>query len=305
MATEIKFNRELNFNYGEAEQVSPMIRRIVANNPSPFTFYGTGTYVVGHGNVAVIDPGPALPEHIDTLKRVLDGETVTHIVVTHTHMDHSPAAKFLKEATGAPTYGFGPHGSLRRGPKVEEGADHEFEPDHVIHDGAVIEGDGWTLEAVHTPGHTSNHLCFAFKEENALFSGDHVMGWSTSVISPPDGDMQAYMRSLRKLLARDEAIYWPTHGAPITDPKPYVESFIAHREEREDQIMNCLSEGTNTIPAMVARMYTDVPSFLHPAAARSVLAHLVHMVETGRVHCEGPPGEHSVYSAASDAVGKT
>jgi glyoxylase-like metal-dependent hydrolase (beta-lactamase superfamily II) len=186
---------------------------------------------------------------------------------------------------------------------VEEGADHDFKPNHQVPDGAIIQGAGWTLEAVHTPGHTSNHLCFALHDENALFSGDHVMGWSTSVISPPDGDMQAYMHSLRKLLKRDETIYWPTHGAPITDPKPYVESFIAHREDREAQIMACLTDGITTISPMVERMYADVPAFLHPAAARSVLAHLIHMAETGRVHCDGPPGEDSVYSAASDAVG--
>jgi len=305
MTTEIKFNRELDFTYGRVDQVSPMIRRVIAENPSPFTFYGTGTYIVGHGKVAVIDPGPARPEHVEALLRALDGETVTHIIVTHTHLDHSPAARFIKDATGAPTYGFGPHGTLRRGPKVEEGADHDFKPDHVVHDGAVIQGAAWTLEAVHTPGHTSNHLCFALHDENALFSGDHVMGWSTSVISPPDGDMQAYMHSLRKLLDRPETTYWPTHGAPITDTHAYVRSFIAHREDREEQITACIRDGIGRIPAMVERMYADVPAFLHPAAARSVLAHLIHMVETGRVHCDGPPGEDSVYSAASDAVGST
>jgi glyoxylase-like metal-dependent hydrolase (beta-lactamase superfamily II) len=188
---------------------------------------------------------------------------------------------------------------------VEEGADHDFAPDHVLHDGAIVEGAGWSVEAVHTPGHTSNHLCFGLREEKALFCGDHVMGWSTSVISPPDGDMQAYMRSLRKLLKRDDRIYWPTHGGPIRDPHGFVRAFIAHREEREEQIQQCLAEGHDTIPAMVESMYADVPSFLHPAAARSVLAHLIHMVETGRVECDGPPSETSRYSAASDAVGST
>src|SRR5579864_5559789 len=200
MAVEIPFRREVTFDYGIADRVSPLIRRVVARNPSPFTFKGTGTYIVGHGQVAVIDPGPDLAAHVDAILDALRGETVTHIVVTHTHLDHSPAAAALKQATGAKTYGFGPHGSGRAedrtgvGGVTEEGGDHAFRPDIAMREGDAVQRPGWRLEAVHTPGHTSNHLCFALAEERALFSGDHVMGWSTSVIAPPDGDMRAYMR---------------------------------------------------------------------------------------------------------------
>ena len=297
MATEIPFVRDLTFEYGAVDQVSPLIRRVIAENPSPFTFHGTGTYIVGRGNVAVIDPGPLVESHIDALERAVAGERVSHIVITHTHRDHSPAARNLKELTGAPTYGFGPHGSgwPDTGGEVEEGADREFDPDVRVRDGERIEGDGWTLEAVHTPGHTSNHLCYAFAEENALFSGDHVMGWSTTVVSPPDGDMQAYMRSLERLMARGEEVFWPTHGTSIRSPSKFVAALLAHRHEREDQIMACLASGTSTIPAMVETMYANVGRHLHAAAARSVQSHLIHMVETGRVHCDGPPGPDTAY----------
>ena len=248
--TSIPFVRDLAFDYGVAEQVSPLIRRIIAHNPSPFTFYGTGTYIVGRGSVAVIDPGPALSEHVDAILAALPGETVSHLLITHTHRDHSPAAAALQAATGAPTYGFGPHGARRdAGGEVEEGADRDFVPDVALGDGARLEGAGWTLEAVHTPGHTSNHLCYALTEEGALFSGDHVMGWSTSVIAPPDGDMAAYMSSLRRCLARSDRIYWPTHGPPITEPARHVAAFLAHREEREQQIIACLEAGIERIPA--------------------------------------------------------
>lgn len=300
MATEIPYVRDMTFEYGKADRVSPMIRRVVAGNPSAFTFHGTGTYIVGHGAVAVIDPGPLLDSHVDALVRALGWERVTHIVVTHTHRDHSPAARPLKQATGAPTYGFGPHGSGRAdgGGEVEEGADRDFVPDIRVRDGDRIEGDGWTLEAVHTPGHTSNHLCYALLEENALFPGDHVMGWSTTVVSPPDGDMRAYMRSLERLWVRGEEVFWPTHGPPITEPRTFVAALLAHRHEREDQILACLAHDAATIPEMVEIMYADVGHHLHAAAARSVLSHLIHMVETGRVRCDGPPGPDTVYRRA-------
>ncbi len=300
MAQLIPFVRDMAFEYGVSEQVSPLIRRVVARNPSPFTFHGTATYIVGHGKVAVIDPGPDLPEHVEALIRAVQGEEVTHLLITHTHLDHSPAAQHLKRVTNASTHGFGPHGSGRLGEikGVEEGADHDFIPDIVVRDSAMIAGQGWTFEAVHTPGHTSNHVCYALLEEKALFSGDHVMGWSTSVISPPDGDMRAYIDSLRRLLTRGDEIYWPTHGPPITAPKPLVKAFIAHRDERERQILACLQRGRNAIPEMVAAMYADVPGGLHRAAARSVLAHLVHLVDSGRVRCEGPPREDGTYALA-------
>lgn len=303
MAADIPFVRDMAFEYGVPEQVSPLIRRLVARNPSPFTFHGTGTYVVGQGKVAVIDPGPDLPQHVDALVSALRGEQVTHLLITHTHLDHSPAAKHLKQATNAPTYGFGPHGSgrLEEMKGVEEGADRDFVPDIVVRDGTVIAGAGWTFEVVHTPGHTSNHVCYALLEEKALFTGDHVMGWSTSVISPPDGDMRAYIRGLRRLLTREDKIYWPTHGPPVTAPKPFVEAFIAHREAREREILDCLRRGQGAIPEMVEAIYAHVPEELRRAAARSVLAHLVHLVESGGVRCDGPPREDSSYALAPSA----
>jgi glyoxylase-like metal-dependent hydrolase (beta-lactamase superfamily II) len=288
--TGISFLRDFSFEYGVAETLSPLIRRVVARNPSPFTFKGTGTYIVGRGSVAVIDPGPALDDHVAALLAALDGETVSHILVTHTHLDHSPAAAALKRATGAPTLGFGPHGVTRStGPGSEEGGDRDFVPDLALRDGDIVDGKGWRIEAVHTPGHTSNHLCFALEDEKVLFSGDHVMGWSTSVIAPPDGDMAAYLRALDRLLARDDATYWPTHGPAITDPKTHVRAFIAHRRERAEAIIRRLAAGDETIPALVDAIYVGLEPRLRPAAGRSVLAHLIALVEEGAVACEGPP----------------
>ncbi len=290
------FDRSFTPHYGETVTLSPLVRRIVAPNASAFTFHGTGTYILGHGEVAVIDPGPLRQDHLTALMRALGGEQVSAILITHTHLDHSPLAEPLKRATGAPTYGFGPHGG-RDAIQVEEGADRDFVPDIVLTDGGTVSGSGWTVDAVHTPGHTSNHLCFGLREEKALFSGDHVMGWSTSVISPPDGDMAAYIASLRKLLVRDDALYYPTHGNPIRDPKRHVESFIAHRLDREEQIFACLDSGLSRIADMVPAMYRDVPQNLHPAAARSVLAHLIQMVAERRIACdEDEPGLRSRYS---------
>ena len=295
MAVEIPFRRELHVEYGAVARLTPLIRRVVAKNPSPFTFKGTGTYIVGQGKVAVIDPGPDLARHAEALLDALSGETITHILVTHTHMDHSPAAAAVKQATGAKTYGFGPHGSGRAedrtgvGGVTEEGGDHAFHPDVIMREGDAVEGPGWRLSAIHTPGHTSNHLCFALPEERTLFSGDHVMGWSTSVIAPPDGDMAAYMRSLEKLLGRDDAVYWPTHGPSIPEPKPFVRAFIAHRRERAEAILAQLAQGDTTIPAIVDRIYIGLDPRLKGAAARSVLAHLVELVELGQVAAEGAP----------------
>jgi glyoxylase-like metal-dependent hydrolase (beta-lactamase superfamily II) len=295
--TGIPFVREMDFAYGRMDALSPFIRRLIARNPGPFTFTGTGTYIVGQGEVAVIDPGPLLDDHLEALLDALAGETVSHILITHTHMDHSPLAARLRARTGAPTFAFGPHGAGRAATevKVEEGGDRDFRPDHKVRDGDVIEGKGWTMECVYTPGHTSNHMSFALQQERALFTGDHVMGWSTSVVAPPDGDMGAYIASLRKLLERDDAVLWPAHGPPVRDPKPFVKAFIAHRQAREEQILRCLKDGIGRIPEMVAVMYRDVDPRLHPAAALSVHAHLVHMVETGRAACEGPPEFHSEY----------
>ena len=284
----IPFDRAFSAPYEENIDVSPLISRVLADNPGPFTFKGTGVYVVGGKDVAVIDPGPLISSHVDALKRALDGKRVSHILVTHTHSDHSPAAQPLKEWSGAKTYAFGPHGSGKDdGVKVEEGGDMAFMPDVRVKDGEIVEGDGFGFECVFTPGHTSNHMCFALREEKALFTGDHVMGWSTTVVTPPDGDMAQYMASLRKLLARDDATLYPTHGGPIRDPKPFIQAYIDHRLEREAQIVVCLRDGVGTIPEMVSRMYVDVDKRLHPAAARSVLAHLIQLEHEGRVIAEG------------------
>ncbi|MEE8513115.1 MAG: MBL fold metallo-hydrolase, partial [Gammaproteobacteria bacterium] len=291
MSKPIPFRREFAFEYGVMEQVAPMIRRVVARNPSPFTWRGTGTYIVGRGRVAVLDPGPDLHDHVDALLRALAGETITHLLITHTHRDHSPACRAVQATTGARTYGFGPHGCGRidAGVQVEEGADNEFDPDVRVIDGEVVQGDGWSFECIHTPGHTSNHMCYQLREQKVLFSGDHVMGWSSTIISPPDGDIAAYLASLALLLERDDACYWPTHGPCITDPKPLVRALIDHRLQRAEQILACLSDGLHHASAMVPRMYHDLAVSMHGAAARSVFATLIYLMEQGKVRCEGDP----------------
>ena len=298
MAYAIPFVRELDFEYGEPAELSPLVRRVICNNPGGFTFHGTGTYIIGRGKVAIVDAGPLDERHVESVLRAVEGETVTHQLITHTHIDHSPAARLIKDATGAQTWGYGPHGGDRGGPKVEEGGDHDFAPDHVIRDGDIVEGDGWSVEAVHTPGHTSNHICFGLREEKALFTGDHVMGWSTTVVSPPDGNMTDYFNSLEKLLERDDQRYYPTHGAPIENVHDFVRAYRAHRQLRESQILDLLKGGPRTIPAMVATMYADVPQNLHSAAARSVLAHLIHMVHDGRVAVDGTADAQAIYRVA-------
>lgn len=294
---KLPVDRSYDAVYGKPVEISPLIRRVLARNPNPFTFHGTGTYIVGRGKVAVIDPGPLIDEHVEALKSALAGETITHILITHTHNDHSPAAAPLKAATGAKTYGFGPHGAGKRdeGIDVEEGGDMEFRPDVVVKDGDTIKGDGWTFDCLYTPGHTSNHICFALREERALFSGDHVMGWSTTVIGPPDGDMAQYFASLKKLTARDDRLYYPTHGNPIPEPQSFVAKLIDHRIARERQIEECLKRGIARIPDMVAVIYSEIDKRLHPAAAMSVLAHLQHMVATRRAACDGAPGSRGLY----------
>ncbi len=289
----ISFRQDFTFRHDVLERLSPRVRRLVARNPGPFTFHGTCTYVIGHGRVAVIDPGPELPDHVDALLAELTGETVSHILVTHTHRDHSPACRLLVPATGAPTHGYGPHGGGNI--EVEEGGDREFLPDVVLRDGDVIAGEGWTLEAVHTPGHTSNHLCYALREEGLLFTGDHIMAWSTSVIAPPDGDLGAYLASLEKLLRRDETRYWPAHGSSIDHPKAFVQAFIDHRRTRIREVLDCLAAGIATIPAMVATIYPDLPDKLRPAAARSTQATLQYLAEQGRVHGGDPTGLDARY----------
>ncbi len=296
MASTIPFKKELEFQYGVSSKLSPRIRRVVAENPSAFTLHGTGTYIIGQGNVAVLDPGPLDEKHINAILKATEGEAISHLLITHTHNDHSPGAALLKEATEAKTFGFGPHGSGKPGMKPEEGGDMAFVPDIEVKDGDIIEGKDWTVKAIHTPGHLSNHICFELIEEKTLFSGDHVMGWSTSIVSPPDGDMTEYMASLEKLLTYDHEIYWPTHGPAILDPHPFVKGLIAHRHDRMDQIRSCLQEGPMNIPVLVKAMYTDIPDYLHPAAARSVYSHLIMMVEKGEILCDGDITERDTYS---------
>jgi glyoxylase-like metal-dependent hydrolase (beta-lactamase superfamily II) len=306
-------------SYGDVVQVSPLIRRVVAENPSKFTYKGTGTYIVGRGEVAVIDPGPALDAHRDALTAALANERVVAILVTHCHADHSPLSAWLRETSGAPTYAFGPHGALadpddddpdeepeapaqqdRSETPQRETIDIDFAPDIAADDGFTISGPGWTFDAVHTPGHTSNHTCFALREEHALFTGDHVMGWSTTVVSPPDGDMRAYCASLQKVIDRADATLWPTHGSPVTEPVPFLAAYLAHRLEREAQIVDCLRAGMTDITSIVKLLYKDVREELHKAAGRSVLAHLCKLVDDGvvTVDGDGPPKRRSTFHLA-------
>jgi glyoxylase-like metal-dependent hydrolase (beta-lactamase superfamily II) len=262
---------------GSAQRLSMRVRRVLAGNPSPFTFTGTQTYLVGSGDVAVIDPGPADAAHLDAIMAATAGERIVAIVCTHTHRDHSPAAAPLKALTGAAITGCAPLVLDDDGPRADASFDRSYAPDRVLADGERIGGPGWTLEAVATPGHTSNHLCYALVEEGALFTGDHVMGWSTTVVSPPDGDMAAYMRSLALLQGRTDAVYYPAHGEPVTNPQQFVRGLMGHRKQRERQILALLGEGTQAIEAMVPHMYKGIDERLYPAAGRSVLAHLIDL----------------------------
>lgn len=294
----IPYVRDLDFVYGACDQASPLIRRVVANNPGPFTFKGTGTYIVGRGEVAVVDPGPDMPDHLAAILKAVEGERVTAILITHHHSDHSPLAGPLKAATGAPIYGCAvaaPEAEDTGEVKMEAGHDHDFNPDVSLCGGGAVSGPGWTMEAIPTPGHTSNHLCYALKEENALFSGDHIMGWSTTVITPPDGDMTDYLASLEIIKARGFSTLWPTHGPPIRDVAPFIDAYIAHRQERMDQILLALASGPATITGLVPKLYRDVDQRLWPAAARSMLAAIIHLERGGDIEAGGPPGPDTVY----------
>lgn len=291
----IPYVRDFRFDYGACERVSPLIRRVIANNPGPFTFTGTGTYIVGEGEVAVIDPGPDMSDHLEAILKAVAGERVSHILITHHHLDHSPLARPLAAATGAAIFGC----AVATPPvedevKLEEGYD-AFVPDISVCGGALIEGAGWTLEAIPTPGHTSNHICYGLAEENALFSGDHIMGWSTTVITPPDGDMGGYLASLERIKARGFSTLWPTHGPPVTEVTPFIDAYIEHRKAREREILNRLAAGDRRIVAMVPTIYAAVDPRLHPAAARSVWAQIIELVKSGKVACDGAPGLDSDY----------
>jgi glyoxylase-like metal-dependent hydrolase (beta-lactamase superfamily II) len=271
--------------YALAEQISPLVRRVLARNASPFSYTGTQTYIVGHGSVAIIDPGPFGddPAHVGELVRILAGETVVAILCTHTHRDHSPAAAPLAAATGGPIIGCAPLVIDDDGPRADASFDPTYTPDRVLVDGDRVTGPGWTLTAVHTPGHTSNHLCYALEEENALFTGDHIMGWSTSVVSPPDGDMGDYMASLQKLMDRSDAVYYPAHGQQVDTPQRLARGMMGHRKQREGQILRLIERDVCAIPDMVLQMYKGVDTRLHGAAGRSVLAHLIDLERRGIV----------------------
>ena len=278
----IPFRKRMEFEYGVAKQVTPLVRRLVARNPSSFTFHGTNTYIVGHGNVAVIDPGPLLNEHLNALIKTLEGETVQRILVTHTHMDHSPGVTPLKEKLGGRV-----HGAILReipkGVKTAESIEYSFSPDEILVNGSLIKGDDWTIEALHTPGHMSNHMCFALLEENILFTGDHIMSWNTTIVSPPDGNMGEYFSSLERCLLRSENSYWPAHGPSIPDPKPFTRAYRNHRRMREGEILKCVDNGYYTIDEIVGLLYKHLPEKMHNAAARSVLAHLEYLLEKGQI----------------------
>jgi glyoxylase-like metal-dependent hydrolase (beta-lactamase superfamily II) len=279
--------------------VSPMVRRLVAPNASPFTFNGTCTYIVGEGRVAIVDPGPDDDSHLSALLAAVDGERVETILITHTHRDHSPGARKLRAATGARMVGaapFMPRGDGSAG--LDSAHDRDYSPDAILTDGERWQGAGYTIEAVATPGHCSNHLCFALLEEDALFSGDHVMAWSTSVVAPPDGSMRAYMASLDKLRGRGETIYWPGHGGPVGEPQRYLRALIHHRRQREASILSALADGPQTIPALVAKVYVGLNPSLAQAAGLSTLAHLEDLSERRLVVAEPEDGAASRFRLA-------
>jgi glyoxylase-like metal-dependent hydrolase (beta-lactamase superfamily II) len=300
---DIPFNRNFSLAPGVVEEAAPGVRRILCDNPSPFTFTGTVSYIVGRGKVAIIDPGPADEAHAAALLDAVRGETVTHILLTHSHRDHSPGVALIKAATGATVYAEGPHrasrpayASEKRG--TESGADWDFRPDVTLNDGDMIEGDGWRLEAVTTPGHTANHMAFAWPEQGLNFIGDHVMGWSTSIVAPPDGSMVDYMASLEKLTRRDEQLYFSGHGPEIPDAVRFVQFLIRHRKAREASILHRLAKGAADIPTIVRASYIGIDPRLVGAAGYSVLAHLEDLVARDIVATDGDPTIEGTYRLA-------
>ncbi len=284
---------------GAVVRVSPATRRVVAANPGAFTFTGTCSYVVGNGDVAIVDPGPANEQHIDALLAAIDGETLRSILVTHTHRDHSPAARILRDRTGAVVVGCAPyrppHDLHVTGPGLDASHDRDYAPDRVLADGEALRLGDVSIEAVATPGHAGNHLCYALREERSLFTGDHVMAWATTVIAPPDGSMSDYVASLEKLQRRRDAIYWPAHGGPVRDPQRYLRALLHHRHQREAAILQRLEEGDETIAAMVERIYDGIDRRLFPAAALSVFAHLEDMIDRRVARSDGPPTMQARY----------
>jgi glyoxylase-like metal-dependent hydrolase (beta-lactamase superfamily II) len=300
---DVPFNRDFALKPGVVDEVVPGVRRVLCNNPSPFTFTGTVSYIVGRGKVAIIDPGPDSEAHAAALLDAVRGETVTHILVTHTHRDHSPNTSRIKAATGATVYAEGPHRASRpryESEKIssESGADREFNPDIRVRDGEMIEGKDWALEAVATPGHTANHLAFAWRDRNLLFVGDHVMGWSTSIVAPPDGSMVEYMASLDRLTKRGEQLYFSGHGPEIQQGPRYVNFLIRHRRAREASILHRLGKGEADIPTIVRASYIGIDPRLTGAAGYSVLAHLEDLVSRGIVATDGDPVIGGTYRLA-------
>jgi len=296
MSTEddIPFNKDFPLKPGVVDEVVPGVRRVLCDNPSPFTFTGTVSYIVGKGNVAIIDPGPIDEAHTQALLNAVRGETVTHILVTHTHNDHSPGVAALKAATGATVYAEGPHRASRPAyasetRATESGGDRNFRPDVTLKDGDVVEGDGWRLETVATPGHTANHVAFAWQDRNLTFVGDHVMGWSTSIVAPPDGSMVDYMASLERLADRSEQLYFSGHGPEIPDAVRFVKFLIRHRKAREASILHRLAKGEADIPTIVRASYIGIDPRLVGAAGYSVLAHLEDLVARDVVATDGDP----------------
>ena len=295
MSDEIEFDRSEAAPTGAIVQLSPLVRRVIAGNGGPMTFTGTCSYIVGRGTVAIIDPGPDDPAHVARLLEAVSGETVSDIVVTHTHRDHSPAVPAVKAATGARVVGCGLHRPARElalgeiNP-LDGSGDRDYAPDLQMHDGDAVSGPGWSLRAVETPGHTANHLAFTLAEEDTLFSGDHVMAWSTTVVAPPDGSMAAYMASVEKLRGMEHALYWPGHGGPVREPQRFLRGLVQHRRQREAAILNRLSAGDQLIAEMVPAIYQGLPAKLTGAASLSVLAQLEDLVDRGVVLAsEAPP----------------
>jgi hydroxyacylglutathione hydrolase len=301
---DIPFNRRLELAPDTVDEPAPGVRRVMANNPGPFTFKGTLSYIIGRGKVAIVDPGPEDPAHTQALLDAVRGETVTHIFVTHTHRDHSPGVPALKAHTGATVYAEGPHRAARalhigEHNPLDSSGDRDFMPDVQLKDGDVVEGEGWSIEAVTTPGHTANHMAFAWRERKVLFVGDHVMGWSTSIVAPPDGAMSDYMASLDKLTRREENLYFPGHGPAIPEGKRWVNGYILHRKAREASILNRLGKGASDIPNIVRAIYIGLDPRLTGAAGLSVLAHMEDMVARGLVETDGAPAIDGVYRLAA------
>jgi len=301
--TDLMFDKSFDAAYGEAVSLLPGLRRVTANNPSPTTFRGTNSYIIGEGEVAILDPGPDDADHVAALLAATKGETVGRIILTHTHRDHVGALNALRDATGATIIGGGPHRPSRPPRAGEEirldaAGDASVSPDIIVSDGMAIEGNGWTLEAVATPGHTANHFAYALAGTPLLFSGDHVMAWSTTIVAPPDGAMQDYMASLDRLAARPEQRYLPGHGGPVEDAANFVRALKGHRRMREAAIMDRLGKGDRTIAEMVAVIYRDTDPRLHRAAGLTVLAHLEDLVARGKVLADGPPAVESVFTPA-------